>query len=295
MPISNIQLSENSNLGRRHSPRPVQVMTVASGKGGVGKTNISVNLAVAMSASGRRVVLLDADLGLANVDILLGLKPKVNLSHVLDGSHRLEEIIIPGPAGLGIVPSSSGVARMANLSPVEHAGLIRAFSDLNMDLDFMVIDVAAGVSDDVISFTLASQEVIVVVCDEPTSITDAYALIKVLSLDYGLTRFHLVTNMVTKAQEGYSLYQKLTDVCDRYLDVNLHYMGAIPYDPILRKSVQRQEAVVEAYPKSPAARAFNQLAAVADAWPPPQGMRGNLEFFVERLMGNGSSFEEEIQ
>ncbi|MEN8131798.1 MAG: P-loop NTPase, partial [Pseudomonadota bacterium] len=126
MPTPSTPVNEILAPRRTHSPRPVQVMAVASGKGGVGKTIISVNLAVAMSAGGRGVMLLDADLGLANVDVLLGLKPKVNLSHVLDGKHGLEEIILLGPAGVGIVPSSSGVARMANLSPLEHAGLIRA-------------------------------------------------------------------------------------------------------------------------------------------------------------------------
>lgn len=293
MPTSSATINGTLTPGRTYNPRPVQVMAVASGKGGVGKTNISVNLAVAMSAGGKGVLLLDADLGLANVDVLLGLKPQLNLSHVLNGKHGLEEIILLGPAGVRIVPSSSGVARMANLNPLEHAGLIRAFSDLNFELDVLVIDIAAGVSHDVISFALAAQQLVVVACDEPTSITDAYALIKVLNRDYGLTRFNLITNMVDSPKEGRGLYLKLVKVCDRYLDVTLRYMGSVPYDPYLRKSVQRQKAVVEAYPNSPSSRAFNELAAIVGNWPLPRGMRGHLEFFVERLMGSRSGVEEE--
>ena len=208
MATSNTLVNETHGLPNTFKTRPVQVIAVASGKGGVGKTSISVNLAVAMSVGGKGVILLDGDLGLANVDVLLGLKPKVNLSHVINGSHKLDEIIIPGPAGLSIVPSSSGVARMANLSSIEHAGLIRAFSELQYDLDVLMIDVAAGVSDEVISFTRAAQEIIIVVCDEPTSISDAYALIRVLNRDCELTRFHIVTNMVTSPQESQALHHK---------------------------------------------------------------------------------------
>ena len=173
-------------------PNPVKVIAVTSGKGGVGKTNVSVNLSVAMSDAGKRVMLLDADLGLANVDVLLGLQPHSNLSHVIDGERNLEEIIVEGPGGLMIVPASSGITRLASLTPAEHGGLIRAFSELSHPLDVLIVDTAAGVSDAVISFTRAAQEVIVVVCDEPASITDAYALIKVLNRDYGLHRFQVL-------------------------------------------------------------------------------------------------------
>lgn len=293
MPTSNTLIDETPGLSNTSRSRPIQVIAVASGKGGVGKTSISVNLAVAMSAGGKGVMLLDGDLGLANVDVQLGLKPKVNLSHVINGSHKLHEIIIPGPAGVSIVPSSSGVARMANLSSIEHAGLIQAFSDLQNELDVLLIDVAAGVSDEVISFTRAAQVIIIVVCDEPTSISDAYALIKVLNRDCEMTRFYVVTNMVSSFQESQALYHKLTKVCEQKLDVTLHFMGSIPYDPLLRKSVQCQTPVLQAYPNSPSATAFRELANVAATWPMPRGSKGQLEFFVERLIGNGNNFGEE--
>jgi flagellar biosynthesis protein FlhG len=288
MPMSNTLTDQASGLRKLLQPRPVQVVAVASGKGGVGKTNVSVNLSVALAAAGRDVMLLDADLGLANIDVLLGMQPRFNLSHLIDGSRTLSDIIVSGPAGLNIVPGSSGIAHMANLNSMEHAGVIRAFSELSYDLDILVVDVAAGLTETVTSFARACQEVIVVVCDEPASITDAYALIKVLSRDFGVTRLHVLSNMVQNPQEGRILYHKLAKVCERFLDVALHFMGTVPFDIHLRKAVQRQRAVVEAFPASPSAQAFKKLAVTAQKWPIPKGSRGNLEFFVERLIGNGN-------
>ena len=183
-------MSENivdqaEGLRRMVSPKPVQVIAVSSGKGGVGKTNVSVNLAIALSNEGKKVLLMDADLGLANIDIMLGLKHDYNLSHVLSGQCSLEEVIIDGPKGIKIIPASSGVKQMAELTPMENAGVVRAFSELSCDVDVLIIDTAAGIADSVIAFAKASQEVVVVVCDEPASLTDAYALIKVLNSDYG--------------------------------------------------------------------------------------------------------------
>lgn len=264
--------------------RPVQVVAVASGKGGVGKTNVSVNLAVALAQGGRRVMLLDADLGLANVDVLLGLQPQANLSHVLRGERSLDDILVQGPAGITIVPAASGVARMASLEPAEHTGIIRAFSELKSPVDVLIVDTAAGLHDSVISFCRAVQEVLVVLCDEPASITDAYALIKVLNRDHGIQRIRVLANMVRNPEEGPLLFRKLTAVCDRFLDVILDYAGAIPHDEYLRKSVQRQKAVTEAYPSSPSGRAFRDLARQLDRWPVASGNSGRIEFFVERLV-----------
>ena len=272
--------------------RPVQVIGVASGKGGVGKTNVSVNLSVALARGGRQVMLMDADLGLANVDVLLGLQPRSNLSHVLTGEIGLEETLIEGPAGISIVPAASGVARMADLDPAQHVGIIRAFSEMRQSVDVLVVDTAAGLHDSVISFCRAVQEVLVVVCDEPASITDAYALIKVLSRDHGISRIRVLANMVRGAEEGRALFRKLTAVCDRFLDVTLDHAGSVPHDEYLRKAVQRQKAVTEAYPGSPSAKAFKELARQADKWPIPGGSSGRIEFFVERLVGSGPSDRE---
>jgi flagellar biosynthesis protein FlhG len=271
---------------------PVQVIAVSGGKGGVGKTNVSINLAVSLAEIGRKVMVLDADLGLANIDVVLGLHPKFDLSHVLRGEKDLNEIIIEGPLGIRLIPGASGIQQMAELSPAEHAGIISAFSEIGSDIDTLIVDTAAGISDTVISFTRASQEVIVVVCDEPASITDAYAIIKLLNKEYGSTRFRILANMVRTPQEGRDLYNKMCAVTDRYLDVMLSFMGAIPYDDNLRKAVKSQKPVVTAFPRSKAAQAFKNLARKVETWPLPQGASGQMQFFVERLVEFSSGYGE---
>jgi len=281
-------------LRRMKKPSPVRVLAVASGKGGVGKTNVTVNLAVAMAQAGKRVMIMDADLGLANIDVLLGLHPKYNLSHVFTGERTLEEVIVEGPGGIKIIPASSGIQNMAELSPAQHHGLIQAFSEFSYDLDVLLVDTAAGISDSVVSFSKAAQEVLVVVCDEPTSLTDAYALIKLLSKDYGLYRFRVVANMVGSMQEGRELFAKLTRVTDKFLDVTLDFAGPVPYDDYLRKSVRKQRAVVEVFPRSPAANAFRGMEQRIAKWPIPQAAAGHVEFFVERLIQTGQQSEEGV-
>ncbi len=264
---------------------PVQVIAVTGGKGGVGKTNVSVNLSLALADLGRRVMLLDADLGLANVDVLLGLTPKRTLADVINGECDLKDVLIQGPGGIRIVPAASGTQSMVQLSPMQHAGLIQAFSEIGDNVDVLVVDTAAGIGDGVVSFVRAAQEVIVVVCDEPTSITDAYALIKLLNRDYGMSRFRVLANMAHSPQEGRNLFAKLTKVTDRFLDdVALQYLGAVPYDESVRKAVQKQRAVYEAFPRSKCSLAFKAIAQKVDSWPLPANPRGHLEFFVERLV-----------
>jgi flagellar biosynthesis protein FlhG len=272
-------------------PTPVRAIAVTGGKGGVGKTNVSVNLAVALADLGKRVMILDADLGLANIDVVLGLHPEYDLSHVLRGEKMLEEVVIEGPSGIKIIPAASGIRQMAELSQAEHAGLIRGFSDISNDLDFLIVDTAAGISDTVISFSRAVQELIVVVCDEPASITDAYAMIKLLYKEYGISRFRILANMTRTAQEGRDLYNKMCRVTDRYLDVMLSYLGSIPYDENLRKAIKSQKPVVHAFPRCPAAQTLKNLAKKADNWPVPDGASGHLQFFVERLVKYSSEKE----
>ena len=284
MLTSNAMTDQATGLRRLVAPRPVRVVAVTGGKGGVGKTNVSVNLAIALAELERRVMLLDADLGLANVDVVLGLHPPYDLSHVIRGERELQEVVMQGPGGIQVIPGASGVKQMAALSEAEHAGLIQAFSDLGADLDTLVVDTAAGISDTVISFARAAHEVLVVVCDEPASLTDAYAIIKLLNRDHGQSRFRVLANMVQSNQEGHELYNKLCRVTDRYLDVMLGYMGCIPHDEALRKAVRGQRAVVQAYPRSRVAQAFRSLARKIDALPMPLGANGQLQFFVERLI-----------
>ena len=264
---------------------PVRVVAVTGGKGGIGKTNVSVNLGVALARLGRRTLLLDADLGLANVDVLLGLKPAATLKDILDGNAALEDVVLEGPEGLKVVPAASGVQEMANLSPEETAGLIQSFDALSARLDVLLIDTAAGIGTEVTQFLCAAQEVVVITCDEPTAITDAYALIKVLSQSHGLHRIRLVANMVRNDLEGQRLFEKLEAVCARFLDVTLLYSGCIPYDDAVRKSVQKQQPVTCLYENSPAARAFHRLARNVDSWPIPAEASGHVQFFMQQLVG----------
>lgn len=266
------------------NPHPVQVIAVTGGKGGVGKTNVSVNIAMSAAVTGKDVILLDADLGLANVDVLLGLYPRHTLRDVIEGELTLEEIIVEGPAGIKIIPASSGIKDMAQLTPAQHAGLIQAFSELSMNVDMLIVDTAAGISDNVISFCQASQEVLVVICDEPASLTDAYALIKLLNREHGIQRFRILSNMMKSAQQGRHVYENLVKVTDRFLDVTLDYLGHIPYDEYVIKSVRKQRAVVEAFPRSKAATAYRTLSEKVSKWPVPRMAAGHLEFFVERLI-----------
>ncbi len=274
-------------------PHPVRVIAITGGKGGVGKTNVSLNMAIAMASMDKEVMVMDADLGLANIDVLLGLHPKYNLQHVIRGERTLEEVIVEGPAGVKVVPASSGIKDMAELSPSQHAGLVRAFSELNHKLDVLIIDTAAGISDSVVTFTRAAQEVIVVVCDEPASITDAYAMIKLLNREHGLFRFRVLANMTQSAQQGREVYEKMVKVTDRFLDVAMEYIGSIPHDEYLIKAIRKQRAVVEAYPRSKAAIAFKTLAEKVSKWPVPTTAGGHLEFFVERLI-QGNHYNAEV-
>lgn len=266
------------------SIKPVKVIAVASGKGGVGKTTVSVNVAVALAKKGRRVALLDADMGLANVDILLGIYPKFNLAHVLSGEKSLNEIMMEGPSGLKVIPGASGIQKMSELTTMEQAALIRAFSEIDQEMDVLIVDTAAGISASVINFVRACQEVMVVICDEPTSLTDAYAFIKLLNRDYAVSDFNVIANMIRTGEQGKKLFQKLCKVTDAYLDVNLQFIGTLPYDLNLRKSVQQQSPVVLAYPESDVSLAIMEIAEKIDSLPPKYQAGGYLEFFIERMV-----------
>jgi len=264
------------------------VIAVASGKGGVGKTSVSINLAASLVNAGQRTLLLDTDMGLANVDVMLGLAPRFTLADVFAGRCELQDTILQGPNGLLIVPAASGKRHMTELLPQQHVGLVHAFSQLEVPLDVMVVDNAAGIADGVLTFCQAAQDVVVVVCDEPASVTDAYALIKVLSRERGVTRVQVLANQVQNPIEGRQLFEKLERVTSRFLDVTLNYLGAIPRDEWLRRAIQRQEAVVDAFPSSPASLAFRDIARRARQWQSPPGARGHVEFFLERLIAQGA-------
>lgn len=277
--------SQQAFVERALLQKPVKVIAVTGGKGGVGKTNVAANIAVALGQRRRNVMLLDADVSLANVDVLLGLQPRFNLSHVVSGDVDLVSTIMRGPAGIRIVPATSGNYAMTELAPASQAAIIHAFSELVDQPEFLIVDTAPGISPAVARFVQASQQAVVVVCDEPASITDAYALIKVFSRHYGVSHFQIVTNLTRNAIDGHRLFDKIRRVSDSYLDVVLRHLGNIPQDRWLRRAVQEQRAVVDAYPKCSSAEALCQIATTLEQTR-GQPASGHMEFFFERLLSS---------
>ncbi len=277
-------MSQRKLAVRDVGAQPVQVIAVTGGKGGIGKTTVAVNLATAMAQAGKRVLLFDGDLGLANVDVLLGLTPRCTIEQVLRGERELGEVLVKTPAGVQVIPGGSGIARLAALGAPEHAGLIRACSALPQAFDVMIVDTAPGIAESVLHFAQAAQEALIVLRDEPASLTDAYALVKVLSREFGQRRFRVLVNMLRAGEQGGGVFRRLQRVADRYLDVQLDYVGDVPEDACLVRAVRAQRTVVEAYPGSAATRAFKKLAVAADTWPMPPSPSGRLQFFLERSL-----------
>lgn len=237
----------------------IRTIAITSGKGGVGKTNIAANMALAIASQNKRVGIIDADLGLANIDVLLKLKPRYNIEHVISGEKRLEETFIKGPAGLTIIPASSGRLSLANLPDIDRDRLIRDLVQSTNDFDIMFIDTAAGISNNVVDFALASQEVIVITTPEPTAITDAYAMIKVISqlkrIDIGI-----VVNMVDSVQQGKDVAERLIIAARRFINAKPYFMGHILADRAVSDAISAQQPLIFKHPESGAARCINVLA-----------------------------------
>jgi len=286
MPAMPVRQGAYESIFRKE--KSMQVIAVTGGKGGVGKTNIAVNLGVSMSREGLDVLLLDADLGLANVDVILGMSVGPTLADVVAGTHKLADVIVEGPEGLRVVPASSGVARLATLDQSEQNELVRSFSEQIEAPDVLLVDTGAGIDTTVQTFVSACKTVVVVVCDEPASLTDAYALMKVLRNERGVRRFEILTNQIDNPSQGRQVYDRLTTVADKYLDVELGYLGAIPTDAYLRRAVQERAALVSMYPRSPAAVAIRDAGRrlsrnIYDGAVPGMG------FFVEQLLRQPSA------
>jgi len=260
------------------------VITVTSGKGGVGKTNVVANLAVGLARTGKRVLVLDADLGLGNIDVLLGLVPRFTLEHVLRGSHHLSDIIVHGPAGIEVLPAGSGLPQLTSLTDSQKLILQSELEHVADTVDVLLIDTGAGVSPTVTYFASAAQETIVVISPEPTSLTDAYALIKVLCRQHRERRFKVLVNMVKSQRDATQTFRKLDAAADRFLNINLEYLGYIPFDDYLPMAVLQQKAVTERFPGSPASRAFAQLAKEIAAWPDPQLPKSTVQFLWQQLI-----------
>jgi len=239
---------------------PPLVVSITSGKGGVGKTNICVNLGVEFVARGQRTLIVDGDLGLANVDILFNIRPQYNFSHIVSGEKRIEEVLTKGPGGVMILPASSGIARMADLTPDDQAQVLTQLETLSDKFDVILIDTAAGISSNVLYFASAASYIIVIATPEPTSLADAYAVIKVLNMQYRVNRFQMIINNVLNRETAVNVYETLCDVADSFIDVSIDFLGYLPKDEAVPNSVNAQRPFVEKFPSSKVSLSLKKVA-----------------------------------
>ena len=273
---------KDGSFPQKNSP---MVFSVTSGKGGVGKTNIVGNLAITCQRMRKRVLIFDADLGLANIDIIFGINPKYTIDDVIKGEKELSQIIARGPEGVDIIPASSGVQELSHLTEGHKINLLNEFDLLNNMYDILLIDTGAGISSNVIYFNLAAQERIVVVTPEPTSITDAYALIKVMFMHHGTKNFIILMNMVKNEKEAVSVYKHLSRVVEKFMgSISLDYAGYIPYDKHLHESISRREPVTCCYPQSSSSQSFKKLAEYLLDQTDGRHQDGSIQFFWKKLM-----------
>lgn len=261
------------------------VLSVTSGKGGVGKTNISVNLAYCLSKMNKKVLILDADLGLANVDVMLGIAPKLNLFHLFHDNEALSNIIVNTKYTFDILPAASGVSEMLSLSTGQKLELLEAMDFLEDELDYLIVDTGAGINENVIYFNLAVQQRLLVLTPEPTSLTDAYAFIKVLKTKHDIDRFKIIVNWAKSKEEAKNVFKKLYNACDHFLSgVVLELSGIVPLDSKVKKAVASQVPFCHYDSESSASRALTELAKTVNKWAPDKNLDGNIKFFWKKLL-----------
>ena len=281
------RLQKRRNAGQQNKKNrrgATRVIAITSGKGGVGKTNIVANLGYAFSQQGKKVLILDADIGLGNLDVLLGMAPRYNLSHVILGEKALKDIIISGPGNMQILPASSGIQELTSLSQNQKINLLTEIDELINSVDILLIDTAAGISSNVMDFSVSAHEIIVVVSPEPTSITDAYALMKVLSLKYSEKRCYLLTNLVVNAQEGKEVFRQLNLVTNKFLEFNIDYLGCVVFDEKVTQCLKNQKIVGELYPETEASRCYGTLVKKIDSRQPMKLPNGDTNLFWHHLV-----------
>ncbi len=264
-----------------------RVYSITSGKGGVGKTAVTANTAVTLAKMGKSVLILDADLGLANIDVVFGLAPQYNLNHFFSGEHELEDIIVEGPYGIKILPAGSGIQNFTRLDGHSKMRLLDGLDAMQHDFDYVLIDTEAGISENVTYFNTAAQEILVVTTPEPTAITDAYALMKLLSTQFHEKHFNLIVNQTGNDEEALDVYRKLTMVSNRYLDISIDYLGSIPADRQMVESIRKQKVFVDMHPTSAVAGAFVSLAKRLSVAQSASQPKGNLQFFWKKLLNLG--------
>jgi flagellar biosynthesis protein FlhG len=284
--LSNLQ-DQASTLRHAATARVLRTIAITSGKGGVGKTSLAVNLGLLMAGDGHRVAILDGDMGLANIDVLLGLTPKFTLRHVIEGQKELAEIMLQGPNGLRVIPASRGVEALAQLSQTERAHLLQRLGQLEGMIDILLIDTAAGISPNVLSLILAADEVIVVTVPEPTSITDAYAVIKVLSRHRADARAGILMNMVDGSSQAEEVFGQLQRVIQRFLKVEVTFAGYVLRDECVGRAVRAQKPFSVCFPYAKASRCLarlaRELAAPIQSTPQPEPFWGRMAHWASQL------------
>ncbi len=274
--------NDKTNGSEDEVPR---VISVTSGKGGVGKTNIVGNLAIAFTKLGKRVLIIDADLGLANIDIIFGISPKYNIGHVLSGEKELIDVMVETKEGIKIIPAGSGFANLTVLSEIQKMNLLSEFEELDTEIDIVLIDTGAGISSNVLYFNLAADECIVIATDEPTSMTDAYATIKVMYTEHGTSYFKLLVNMVKNSKDAKKVFASLSQAMDQFLSgVVLEYLGFIPTDENLVKAVADRKPVMVKFPDSKSCKSIIKTAEILKNSPRRFETDGNIKLFLNRFI-----------
>ena len=259
------QLRNVIKVHNQNNMNTARVVAVTSGKGGVGKSSVSVNLAAGLRKAGKRVIIFDADFGLANIEIMFGAMPKYNLSDVIYHGKSIQEIITEGPMGIGFISGGSGIVSLNGLQPEQIKYLVKSINELNNLADYIIIDTGAGISEQVLEFVMTSPEIILVTTPEPTSLTDSYSLLKTLfkkkDFNSNETVIHVIANKVHSTEDARAVYEKLNSVISQFLHGNLNYLGMIPQDSAVEHAVRQQKVVSISEPNSKAAKAFDVLTA----------------------------------
>ena len=271
-----------------------RVISFTSGKGGVGKTHTVVNTAATLVADGYSVLVLDADLGLANIDVLAGVSPKGTLRDVLLGNRRIEDILTEAPAGFTIIPAASGIEEIHALSSDERMLLLGEIERIAAQYDYLLIDTPAGIGSDVMYFNSAASEIVCIINGEPTSLTDAYALIKVLSTSYGEKSFSIVVNNVMNETEAEAAYASLANAVQRFLQIETRFVGWIESDPLVRECIKERRLISFVYPSSKASRGIASITRSIVEYPPERRLKGGMQFFFQQLLDMSKYGEEAI-
>jgi flagellar biosynthesis protein FlhG len=282
-------LREQVAAEKRKGGHPLRVIGIVSGKGGVGKTHFAANLAVLAAKSGKRVLIVDADLGLANVEILYGITPRYHIGHLLDGTCSPDTVLAEGPHGVRILPAGSGLQTLTRLDDAQKLRLVTALDSFEDAFDVVLIDSGAGIGDNVMFFVGAAQEALLVVNPEPTSLTDAYAAVKVLSLQAHVRHFNVVVNQAQSNEIARDIFQRLCAVSGRFLDAKLRYVGFVPRDENMHRAVMAQRPLIELFPLSPASRALATIADGLFSERPAVHLGGGLKFLWQRFFRESPS------